>query len=88
MTKAEYEEFLYEALGEALPDMPEYMGPEKEALALVRQCAIVMLMTADGNVPVTKLMALCTQAMRVAVEAMAQGDNGPMVNVVGKVASA
>ncbi len=72
MTKREHEAFLYEAMGVAMPQTPEYMGPKLEAEALCRLCADVVKMTYAGHVPITKLMTLATQALRVAAEAMSQ----------------
>lgn len=72
MTKRDHEAFLYGAMGDALPQAPEYMGLKLEAEALCRLCAQVTQMVLAGHVPITKLMTLATQALRVATEAMAE----------------
>ena len=53
------------------PDAPEFMAPASEAMALQSLCRTVDAMVASGRVPITKLMALCQQALRVAAVAVA-----------------
>jgi hypothetical protein len=57
------------------PEMPEFMTPEKEAAALLRQMAKVESALRDGFCPIVVLMALCQQALRCAAVGYAQGED-------------
>mgnify|MGYP001603705374 CR=1 FL=1 len=54
------------------PDAPEFMSADAEAMALRSLYRTVDTMIASGFVPVTKLMTLCQQALRVAAVAVAR----------------
>ncbi len=71
-----YERQLHAALGDAIaaPEAPEFMSPEKEALALMLQCQRVDNELRDGYCPVVRLMALAQQAIRCAAVAIEQSE--------------
>jgi len=71
-----YERQLHAALGDAIaaPETPEFMPPEKEALALMTQCQRVDGELRSGYCPVVRLMALAQQAMRCAAVAIEQSE--------------
>ncbi len=71
-----HERKLHAALGDAIEaaGAPEFMTPEKEALALMLQCQRVDNELRDGYCPVVRLMALAQQAVRCAAVAIEQSE--------------
>lgn len=71
-----HQTILYAAIGDAIAsdDAPQFMTPDKEAMALIAQMRLVDAALRDGFCPLVKLMALSQQALRCAACGYAQGE--------------